>query len=124
MAYGADVRATGKHGTPLHEAARKRNVRIVNLLLDHGADLNTKDTDGKTPIEIWSELADIVKEREAEFRAEMLHRRRGGFLTAEEMAAMTAWDEAGGKPSKKVVRVVVPYRLPRRLRSLLDLVAG
>jgi ankyrin repeat protein len=36
-------------GTPLHEAARNKDERIVKLLLQHGADPNIKDNFGQLP---------------------------------------------------------------------------
>ena len=49
--------------TPLHEAARMGNVEIARLLLKQGADVNAKDSDGKTPlnwISTYKELPEMV----------------------------------------------------------------
>ena len=43
---------------------------VTKLLLAHGADPNSKDKKGETPLDFWPELADIVKEVEAEVRQE------------------------------------------------------
>lgn len=45
--------------TPLHESAAKGKFEICKLLLQHGADLNKKNRDGATPI-------DLVKERDSD----------------------------------------------------------
>ena len=44
-------------GTPLHEAARNKDERIINFLLEHGADQAIKDNFGQLPeIESMSKL--------------------------------------------------------------------
>ncbi|MHC4561413.1 MAG: ankyrin repeat domain-containing protein [Planctomycetota bacterium] len=56
LRQGADVnarRALGDGGrglTPLHEAARYGDVKIVRFLLAHGADVNAEAGDGVTPL--------------------------------------------------------------------------
>ena len=49
---GADVEEKGglSESTPLHEAARVGNKEIVQLLLEHGADVSFKNKDGETPL--------------------------------------------------------------------------
>ena len=41
--------------TPLHQAASRGNVRIVSLLLEHGASSKSRDRDGKTPLDVARE---------------------------------------------------------------------
>ncbi|XP_021712114.1 uncharacterized protein LOC5564954 isoform X2 [Aedes aegypti] len=38
------------HGTPLHTAAGKGNIEMVKLLIDHNANIDTKDDEGCTPL--------------------------------------------------------------------------
>lgn len=38
--------------TPLHVSVLNGDVDIVNLLLKHGAQMNYKNSEGKTPVEI------------------------------------------------------------------------
>ena len=48
---GADVNKLNDQGyAPLHTAARNRNSRLVELLLEHKADPNLPDSDGVTPL--------------------------------------------------------------------------
>ncbi|KAI9432202.1 ankyrin repeat-containing domain protein [Lactarius indigo] len=50
-----DVNAEGgNYGTPLHAAISKRDVEIVWLLLENGADLNIRDSWGQTPLYLAS----------------------------------------------------------------------
>ena len=47
---GADVNAPYKNMTLLHTAAAYDHKEIVELLIEEGANLNTKDEDGVTPL--------------------------------------------------------------------------
>lgn len=38
--------------TPLHLAAEASNLEVVQLLMQHGADINARDCDGFTPFDI------------------------------------------------------------------------
>lgn len=57
-----------QHGgfTPLHEAALRGHVDLVQLLLDHGADPKAHDDSGKTPLELardkgHTEVAELME---------------------------------------------------------------
>ena len=52
LAEGADVevKAGPMKSTPLHEAARLGHEEVVLMLLDHGANVYAKQTDGATPL--------------------------------------------------------------------------
>jgi len=53
LKLGADVGHKNKYGaTPLHAAADFLNMKIVQLLLSHGADKEAINDDGKTPFEL------------------------------------------------------------------------
>ena len=54
LAAGADVDVKGGFagGAPLHYAAANGHKGIVELLNTKGADVNAKDGDGKTPLEV------------------------------------------------------------------------
>src|SRR5258708_32160709 len=54
IAGGADVNAHNSNDhwgtTPLHAAAHANQAAIAQLLIDHGADVNTPDMEGRTPM--------------------------------------------------------------------------
>lgn len=51
LAYGANVNmADGERRTPLHRAARNIQRPLVELLLEHGADINALDYNGGTAL--------------------------------------------------------------------------
>ena len=56
--------------TPLHEAAANGDLEFVTLLLEHGANLDAKAADGKTPLAFalsrkQNEMAAFLRERGA-----------------------------------------------------------
>ena len=64
---GADVHAQDSAGiTPLYWAATDRIGEPPRLLLQHGSDTHVKNKKGKTLLDLWPDLAEIVKEMEAE----------------------------------------------------------
>ena len=57
--------------TPLHRAAYKGHLSVVEYLVNQKADINAKDKDGKTPIQLANEykhtnIADFLKKAEEE----------------------------------------------------------
>jgi ankyrin repeat protein len=58
------INAENAHGeTALHYAALRKNKKIYNLLLEHGAQENTKTKDGNTPDKFASEKCSICLEK-------------------------------------------------------------
>lgn len=48
---GADPDATDHfESTPLHRAAAKGNLKMVQILLQHNASVNIRDSEGNTPL--------------------------------------------------------------------------
>jgi ankyrin repeat protein len=47
--------------TPLHRAVRKNNVKLVKILIEHGANVNAKDKQGDTPLYV---AANYVRNKE------------------------------------------------------------
>ena len=52
MIAGADVNATMFHKTPLHLAARRKNLMLVQMLLNYGADVYARDNMGMRPSDV------------------------------------------------------------------------
>ena len=53
LKLGADITLnTSRSGTALHVAARSHHVINARLLLEHGADINSKDSSGRMPLEL------------------------------------------------------------------------
>ncbi len=51
LELGADVNHdAGGRATPLHRAAETGNLKAANLLIDHGADPNAKNSQGQSPL--------------------------------------------------------------------------
>ncbi|XP_061780611.1 ankyrin repeat and SOCS box protein 13 isoform X1 [Nerophis lumbriciformis] len=48
---GANVNAAKLHETALHHAAKARNVRLIELLVEFGANLNARDNLDKKPVQ-------------------------------------------------------------------------
>lgn len=64
-----DVNAADSEGsTPLHYAAFVPDDELARILLTHGANPHIKNNAGKTPLDYWPELAEIVKQVEAQKR--------------------------------------------------------
>ncbi len=64
-----DLTITSSSGqTPLHAAAKKGFARVVEVLLDHGAEINPLDTDGMTPLALaekrgHAKTAELLQQR-------------------------------------------------------------
>src|SRR5262249_10550026 len=51
--YGADVNGVSKIGkTALHYAATAGHLRVITLLLEHGANTRLRDAEGDTPLDL------------------------------------------------------------------------
>ena len=80
LAAGTDVNVKGgfADGTPLHYAAANGHKEIAELLIEKGADLNAKDEDGGTPLDVAIQFKELET-------ADLL--RKHGGKTAEELKA-------------------------------------
>ncbi|HMW02811.1 MAG TPA: ankyrin repeat domain-containing protein, partial [Acidobacteriota bacterium] len=59
----ADVNCPDNEGnTPLHFAAKGKNLKNVKILLDHGAKTNLKNKLGETPLDLawFKEMVDLL----------------------------------------------------------------
>lgn len=50
LQYSADVSPDTNMATPLHYASYNDNPQTINLLIDHGLDVNAQDKNGNTPL--------------------------------------------------------------------------
>jgi cytohesin len=50
LAFGADVNTVGPFGAPLHIAAERGRLDLVQVLIERGADVNIRDSQGRTPL--------------------------------------------------------------------------
>jgi hypothetical protein len=99
---GADVNARGAVGrTPAHVLARVREVDLLRLLCDHGADFDAEDEDD-SPGTVFDRLAESYEEDfdwEQDRHMEALHRRFQARLRSERDAlAAELARERGGLP--------------------------
>ena len=80
FAAGTDVDVKGgfADGTPLHYAAANGHKEIAELLITKGADVNAKDEDGGTPLDVAIQFKELET-------ADLL--RKHGGKTAEELKA-------------------------------------
>lgn len=65
-----DPRETEDMGTALHKAVTEGHKEIVELLVEHGADMNFQDVQGRTPLalareNLRSEIVDLLRDRGA-----------------------------------------------------------
>ncbi|KAJ8351853.1 hypothetical protein SKAU_G00233290 [Synaphobranchus kaupii] len=49
---GADVHSGKAEESPLHAAAQRPSVRLVELLLEYGANVQSKSSEGRKPVEL------------------------------------------------------------------------
>lgn len=71
LANGADVNVAQQGGwTPLHQAAGHGQIELVCLLLNYGADVASKNEEGKTPINLareneYTEVVNVLRAGES-----------------------------------------------------------
>ncbi|KFY44645.1 hypothetical protein V494_01385 [Pseudogymnoascus sp. VKM F-4513 (FW-928)] len=53
LGHGANINAVAKDGSrPLHDAVKEAIVPLIDLLVDKGVELNVKDIEGRTPLDL------------------------------------------------------------------------
>nr|XP_006639122.1 PREDICTED: ankyrin repeat and SOCS box protein 11-like isoform X1 [Lepisosteus oculatus] len=52
LQLGANVHKGRLQDTPLHAAARKSSAKVVEMLIDYGADVKSRNSEGNRPVEV------------------------------------------------------------------------
>ena len=103
--------------TPLHAAARKGLKKVVELLIHEGADVNAKDDDGDTPLDLalsaWEDDSPEVKAAKKE-TADLL--RKHGGKTGDELKA-EGKEALKAKETMMLLTFQFPINLPKSNRN-------
>ena len=83
IAQGADVNARDHGQTPLMRAAQNGHIRVIGVLLEHGAHVNAQDDDGRTALMIAAGASDPAMVR--------LLLDRGAKVNIKDQDGFTAW---------------------------------
>jgi len=107
LAEGADVNGrcrivhTAEIGTPLHAAIFDNKPGMVEVLLDHGANFNAKDTSGSTP------LHEAVEKGDANLVGLLLH--HGAAVNVTDRAGRTPLLIAAFRDNTSVARLLLDH---------------
>lgn len=106
---GADVNANHgvKRCAPLHMAARRGSVSVANVLLEYGADIEARDSDGDTP------LRRAINCGKPEAAAFLLS--RGAELHSKGSGGLEAWQAARTARMKQVLQDYLAQEPPPEL---------
>lgn len=72
--YDPNTRTRIKQGTCLHDVILLKNLAMISLLLEHGADINATNVDGETPLHVsayalYPDTVDLLVSRSANLAA-------------------------------------------------------
>lgn len=81
------IHAYDREATPLHVASAVRSPELVGWLLEHGADVNRRGKDNRTPLDLAAGVRKPIRAEEFAAVAAML-RRSGAELTPRAAAAL------------------------------------
>ncbi|WCR58329.1 MAG: Phosphocholine transferase AnkX [Wolbachia endosymbiont of Ctenocephalides felis wCfeJ] len=95
-----------RHRTALHYAAQEGNLKLVGLLIEKGADVNAKDNEGKTPLDLAKanhiEIVSLLEESMRKEKEEILSTDTRSRRSVEDDNIMIKNNQAtsrGSKPS-------------------------
>ncbi|WCR57690.1 MAG: Phosphocholine transferase AnkX [Wolbachia endosymbiont of Ctenocephalides felis wCfeJ] len=98
-----------RHRTALHYAAQEGNLKLVGLLIEKGADVNAKDNEGKTPLDLAKanhiEIVSLLEESMRKEKEEILSTDTRSQRSVKNDNIMIKGNEAtsrGSKPSSLV----------------------
>ena len=129
LAAGTDVNVKGgfADGTPLHYAAANGHKEIAELLIEKGADMNAKDEDGGTPLDVAIqfkelEIADLIRviggisgaadsihvaAAAENIEAVKQHLATGSDVNAKDVIGRTALHQSALRGHKKIVELLI-----------------
>ena len=110
LEHGIDVdsQANTTHSTPLHLASYCGGFKVAQLLLDHGADINVRNKNGRTPLhgavdELYDDAEDWF------FDAIQFLLKHGADVVAQDHDHMTPLHVASGYSGARVVRLLLEH---------------
>ncbi|XP_033868430.1 ankyrin repeat and SOCS box protein 11-like isoform X1 [Acipenser ruthenus] len=101
LELGANVDLGRLQDTPLHAAARKTSTKIVDLLIDYGADVKCRNVEGKRPVELAAPNSMVERA--------LLQREGPAALT--QLCRLCIRKHLGRSRLQKVSRLELPGRL-------------
>ena len=112
LAKGIDINIQGyfKKYTPLHEAIAGRQLEVVKLLIDEGANVNAKDSMGWTPLDNATgvlnkpKIADLLRKHGGKTKKELEAAELG--VSVERLPRISIHDAAGASGRKGNIEAV------------------
>ncbi|MDI6447531.1 ankyrin repeat domain-containing protein [Anaerobaca lacustris] len=108
--HGADIDVVGSHGTALHRAASLGRMNTARLLVDRGADVNTRDRDGETALHRAA--------RQGHFEVAAMLAAHGADLEAERPDGYTPMHLALHRREKEIAEMLIDRGANVRVRAL------
>ena len=103
-----DSQADTEHSTPLHLASYWGGFKVAQMLLDHGADINVRNKNGRTPLHgAVNELPD--NDEECYFNAIQFLLEHGADVVAQDHDHMTPLHVASQYHGTRVVRLLLEH---------------
>lgn len=111
VAHKANIFAEGPAGSPAHEAAENGNLRMLQLLVVNGADLNRINTDGESPIFLAFDAG--------EYEAAKWMLQKGAVLRGANMLGNTILSNMTEKNDTVALRILCGFDAAPDLRNRL-----
>lgn len=110
-----NVNTKNKTGsTPLHEAARRGNKKIMKLLLREKAGVDSQDNDGNTPLHLAAKSDHLAAIR--------LLLDKGANVTIKNAKGQTPLELATNLDRKKAVNTLLMYEAPKKINQLIEVI--